>query len=71
MQVQVSHVTGAGSVENKVKRLEMCGVARLIFAERGFPGFFVGLGIGYIKVVPMFAVTFFVYGHVRRMLGVY
>ncbi|KAL4864013.1 hypothetical protein BDV12DRAFT_20067 [Aspergillus spectabilis] len=70
LQVQVNPAAGIDSVGNGVKRLQMREVARLIFAERGFSGFFVGLGIGYIKIVPMFAVTFFVYGRVRGWLGV-
>ncbi|KAG0686741.1 hypothetical protein C6P40_003454, partial [Pichia californica] len=33
--------------------------AKLIFKERGFKGFYVGLGIGFLKVVPMFACSFY------------
>ncbi|KAL5332419.1 mitochondrial carrier domain-containing protein [Aspergillus crustosus] len=64
MQVQ------ARSVGDNSRRLRMHEVARLILSERGISGFYVGLGIGYIKIVPMFAVTFFVYGRVRGVLGV-
>ncbi|QPG76758.1 hypothetical protein FOA43_004152 [Brettanomyces nanus] len=35
--------------------------AKLIYRDRGFRGFYVGLGIGFVKVVPMFACSFFVY----------
>ena len=51
-------------------RLRMAETARLVWAERGFRGFWVGLGIGYFKVVPMAAVSFFVYERGKMMLGV-
>lgn len=63
-RMQVGGVVGDGH------RLRMGETARRIWAERGFRGFWVGLGIGYIKVVPMAAVSFFVYGRAKDMLGV-
>lgn len=39
-----------------------------IYAKRGPRGFFVGLTIGYIKVVPMSAVSFMVFEGVNRFL---
>lgn len=51
-------------------RLRMAETARLVWAERGFRGFWVGLGIGYFKVVPMSAVSFLVYERGKRLLGV-
>lgn len=44
--------------------------ARLIFAESGPTGFFVGLSIGYIKVVPMVACSFYVYERCKKVFGV-
>ena len=44
--------------------------ARLIWCERGTRGFFVGLGIGYLKVVPMVAVSFWVYERAKWALGI-
>lgn len=35
--------------------------AKQVYMERGLRGFYVGLGIGFLKVVPMFACSFFVY----------
>lgn len=32
--------------------------AKLIFSTQGFRGFFVGLSIGYLKVIPMTAISF-------------
>jgi solute carrier family 25 protein 16 len=36
-------------------------VAKEIFLSRGIRGLFVGLSIGYMKVTPMFAVSFYTY----------
>ncbi|OBA24415.1 mitochondrial carrier [Metschnikowia bicuspidata var. bicuspidata NRRL YB-4993] len=43
---------------------------RLIFAENGVRGFFVGLSIGYIKVIPMTACAFYVYERAKLLLGI-
>ncbi len=63
-RMQVGGAVGDGH------RLRMGETARLVWAERGFRGFWVGLGIGYFKVVPMAAVSFFVYERGKRVLGV-
>lgn len=63
-RMQVGGAVGDGH------RLRMGETARLVWAERGFRGFWIGLGIGYIKVVPMVAVSFFVYERGKRVLGV-
>lgn len=63
-RMQVGGAVGDGH------RLRMAETARRIWAERGFRGFWVGLGIGYVKVVPMVAVSFFVYGRAKDALGV-
>lgn len=39
-------------------RLGIAETAGRIYKETGFRGFWVGLTIGYIKVVPMVAVSF-------------
>ncbi|KKA30346.1 hypothetical protein TD95_002258 [Thielaviopsis punctulata] len=41
-----------------------------IFKERGFKGFFVGLTIGYVKIVPMVAVSFYSYERFKMWLNV-
>jgi solute carrier family 25 protein 16 len=51
-------------------RLGMGETARRIWAERGLRGFFVGLGIGYLKVVPMVAVSFWTYERGKVWLGI-
>jgi solute carrier family 25 protein 16 len=50
----------AGAVGDS-HRLSIVETGRRIFMERGFRGFWVGLTIGYMKVVPMVATSFFVY----------
>ncbi|KAG5363270.1 Mitochondrial carrier protein [Yarrowia sp. B02] len=44
--------------------------ALTIYKESGFKGFFVGLTIGYIKVTPMVACSFFVYERMKHWLGI-
>ena len=41
-----------------------------IFRDRGIPGFFVGLSIGYVKVVPLVAVSFYTYERLKMHLGI-
>lgn len=63
-RMQVGGVVGDGH------RLGMAEVAKNIFRERGWRGFFVGLGIGYVKVIPMVATSFFVYERSKWALGI-
>lgn len=55
---------------NEGRFLSFKSTVRLIFKENGIRGFFVGLSIGYIKVVPMTACTFFVYERCKLMFGI-
>ena len=43
---------------------------RMIWTTKGIKGFYVGLSIGYLKVVPMTAVSFAVWQWGKRVLGV-
>lgn len=61
-RIQVSGITG--------ERPGMIRTAQAIFAQSGFRGFFVGLSIGYIKVTPMFACSFFVYERLKMAFGI-
>ncbi|CCF55620.1 hypothetical protein KAFR_0A01820 [Kazachstania africana CBS 2517] len=45
-------------------------IANIIYSERGWRGFFVGLSIGYIKVTPMVACSFLVYERMKWYLGI-
>jgi solute carrier family 25 protein 16 len=63
-RMQVGGVVGDGH------RLRMAEVATRIWSEAGWRGFFVGLGIGYVKVIPMVATSFFVYERGKYYLGI-
>ncbi|TVY20244.1 Mitochondrial carrier protein LEU5 [Lachnellula arida] len=63
-RMQVGGTVGDGH------RLGIGETAKLILKERGMSGFFVGLTIGYVKVVPMAAVSFYVYERGKTWLGI-
>lgn len=63
-RMQVGGAVGDGH------RLKIAETARMIWRERGWRGFFVGLTIGYVKVVPMVAVSFYVYERGKWWLGI-
>jgi solute carrier family 25 protein 16 len=48
----------------------MVEVGKKIFQEKGYRGFFVGLSIGWVKVVPMAATSFFVYERMKVTFGI-
>ncbi|CCH41713.1 Mitochondrial carrier protein LEU5 [Wickerhamomyces ciferrii] len=55
---------------NNGKFIGIREMALKIWKERGVKGFYVGLSIGYIKVIPMVACSFFVYERTKFKLGV-
>ncbi|KAF4970269.1 hypothetical protein FSARC_2675 [Fusarium sarcochroum] len=63
-RMQVGGAVGDG------RRLRIGETAGMIFRERGIPGFFVGLSIGYVKVFPMAAVAFFTYERMKLVFGI-
>lgn len=63
-RMQVGGAVGDGH------RLGLRETAGMIFRERGFKGFYVGLTIGYVKVIPMSAVAFFTYERAKLLLGI-
>jgi solute carrier family 25 (mitochondrial carrier protein), member 16 len=63
-RMQVGGAVGDGH------RLKIAETARMIWLERGWKGFFVGLTIGYVKVVPMVAVSFYAYERGKWWLGI-
>ncbi|EXJ94327.1 hypothetical protein A1O1_02721 [Capronia coronata CBS 617.96] len=63
-RMQVGGATGDGH------RLRISETARRIWLERGWRGFFVGLTIGYVKIVPMAATSFYVYERGKWLLGI-
>lgn len=63
-RMQVAGAVGDGH------RLGIVETGRKIWMERGFRGFYVGLTIGYLKVVPMTATGFFAYERLKWWLGI-
>lgn len=63
-RMQVAGAVGDGH------RLSIGETMRLIMKERGVRGFFVGLTIGYVKVVPMAAVSFYTYERLKTLFGI-
>ncbi|PLN79133.1 mitochondrial carrier protein [Aspergillus taichungensis] len=63
-RMQVGGVVGDG------RRLGILETARIIWLERGFRGFWVGLTIGYVKVIPMVATGFFAYERLKWAFGI-
>lgn len=51
-------------------RLSISETARRIWLEKGWRGFFVGLTIGYAKVIPLAATSFYVYERGKWLLGI-
>ncbi|KAL1887922.1 coenzyme A transporter [Ceratocystis pirilliformis] len=63
-RMQVGGAVGDGH------RSSISETVAVILKERGFKGFFVGLTIGYVKVVPMVAVSFYTYERFKMWLGI-
>ncbi|KAG5920149.1 hypothetical protein E4U42_006287 [Claviceps africana] len=63
-RMQVSGAVGDGH------RMRLGETARLILHERGVRGFFVGLTIGYVKVIPMVAASFYTYERMKLVLSI-
>ncbi|KAI0111928.1 mitochondrial carrier [Daldinia grandis] len=61
---QVSGAVGDG------RRLRIGQTASMIFRERGILGFFVGLSIGYVKVLPMGAVSFYTWERLKILFNI-
>ena len=63
-RMQVSGAVGNGA------RHGFWQTVSTIWQGRGFRGFFVGLTIGYIKVIPMAACSFYTYERMKHVLGI-
>ncbi|KAI7891056.1 mitochondrial carrier domain-containing protein [Mucor mucedo] len=59
-----------GGLLNPNKFVSFMDTANDIYKVKGFKGFYVGLSIGYVKVVPMVAVSFAVYERMKRLLEI-
>ncbi|KAE8143093.1 mitochondrial carrier domain-containing protein [Aspergillus pseudotamarii] len=60
-RMQVGSVVGSSSGISET--------ARRVMREKGVRGFYVGLTIGYVKMAPMVAMSFYVYDRMKRLLG--
>ncbi|KAI8803259.1 mitochondrial carrier domain-containing protein [Cladochytrium replicatum] len=74
-QMQVAGVTSASAsasvdAQRSKALTSTLGTVRYILQRKGFRGFFVGLSIGFIKVVPMFAVSFYSYELLKGWMGI-
>lgn len=63
-RMQVGGVVGDGH------RLGIIEVGRNVVREKGWRGFYIGLGIGYFKIVPMTATSFYVYERAKLWFGI-
>ncbi|KAJ1333653.1 solute carrier family 25 (mitochondrial carrier protein) member 16 [Microdochium nivale] len=63
-RMQVGGAVGDGH------RLRIAETAGMVFRERGLAGFFIGLSIGYVKVVPLAAVSFYTYERLKTVFGI-
>lgn len=63
-RMQVAGAVGDGH------RLRIAETAKLILKERGVAGLFVGLTIGYVKIIPMSAVSFYTYERLKMVFGI-
>ncbi|KAI5830719.1 mitochondrial carrier [Schizophyllum commune Tattone D] len=59
-----------GGITQPDRWLRWDETAQAIWRARGWKGFYVGLSIGYLKVVPMTAVSFAVWQAGKRVLGI-
>ncbi|ABN64770.2 mitochondrial carrier protein [Scheffersomyces stipitis CBS 6054] len=59
-----------GGAINSGQFLSFRATAMMVFRESGFRGFFVGLSIGYLKVIPMVSCSFYVYERTKALLDI-
>lgn len=58
-----------GGLLNPERMLRLTETITKIYQTNGLAGFYVGIGIGYLKVVPMTAISFAVWSAMKRQLG--
>lgn len=57
-----------GGLLDPTKFVSFMATVTDIYRVKGIKGFYVGLTIGYIKVIPMFAISFTTYEYMKRLL---
>lgn len=65
-RMQVSKITQKNAEPGKVVKNTFLNTTRAVYKECGLRGFFVGLSIGYLKIGPMFACSFYVYERTKH-----
>lgn len=59
-----------GGILNPNKFVTFKDTIKDIYRVKGFKGFYVGLTIGYIKVIPMVAISFLTYERMKEVLEI-
>lgn len=59
-----------GGLTSPRRWISLSDTVKVIWKRNGWKGFFVGLSVGYLKIVPMTAVSYAAWEHGKRMLGV-
>lgn len=59
-----------GGAVNQGQYLTFKSTTKLVYRESGLRGFFVGLSIGYMKVIPMAACSLYVYERCKLFFGI-
>ena len=67
---RMMQVAGSEALPTNMEHRNTISTAKSIGRRKGLRGFYVGLTIGYIKVAPMFAVSFYVYEAMKKQLGI-
>ncbi|EPX70536.1 coenzyme A transporter [Schizosaccharomyces octosporus yFS286] len=59
-----------GGVESRSRFLKLQNVVKSTYRDAGLRGFYVGLTIGYLKMIPMVSTSFFIYTRSKAYLGI-
>lgn len=59
-----------GGILHPERMMRITETAKLIYQTNGIRGFYIGLCIGYLKIVPMTAISFAVWSGMKRQLGI-
>ncbi|KAK9762826.1 coenzyme A transporter [Basidiobolus ranarum] len=70
IEVTRRRVQVRGAINPENNRASAKEVVKEIYRSKGFRGFFVGLSIGYLKVTPLFAVSFYTYERLKWILDI-
>ncbi|ORX75379.1 mitochondrial carrier [Basidiobolus meristosporus CBS 931.73] len=70
IEVTRRRVQVRGAVNPENNRVGTADVVKQIYQSKGIRGFFVGLTIGYLKVTPLVAVSFYTYERMKWLLDI-